>query len=78
MTNLLTNENEGDGNNEGEDIASDWLIVLSVSFGEEVQSFVDVVFAQSLNKNRTLIRDIDDNKITLKKLSSLPGRLSEH
>lgn len=32
----LTNGNEGHGNNESEDVATDWFVVLAVSLGEEV------------------------------------------
>lgn len=40
---LLTNENEGHRNNKREDIATDWLVVLAMPLGKEVQSLVDVV-----------------------------------
>lgn len=44
----LTNDNEGHGNEESEDVSTDWFVVLAVALGEEVQSFVDVVLAQGL------------------------------
>lgn len=44
----LTNDNEGHGNDESEDVCTDWFVVLAVSLGEEVQSFVDVVLTQGL------------------------------
>lgn len=51
-TTELTNENEGHRNNECEDIATDWLIVFAVSFGKEVQDFVDIVLTQCLRRDR--------------------------
>ena len=48
----LTNQDEGHGEDEGEDVASQRLVVLAVTFGEEVQGRVDVVFAQSLRERR--------------------------
>lgn len=32
----LTNDNEGHGNDEGEDVSADGFVVLAVSLGEEV------------------------------------------
>lgn len=32
----LTNENEGHRNDECEDVATDWLVVLAMSLGKEV------------------------------------------
>lgn len=77
----LTNENEGHRNDECEDIAPDWLIVLAVSFGKEMQDLVDVVFTQCLRKDREksfmyiyihLYIKIKENV-----LSNWPGRLWE-
>lgn len=48
----LTNENEGHRNNEREDVATDWLVVLAMSLGKEVQDLVDVVFTQCLRTDR--------------------------
>lgn len=47
----LTNENEGNRDDEGEDIAADGLVVLAVPLGEEMQRCVDVVLAQCLVEN---------------------------
>jgi hypothetical protein len=44
----LTNDYEGDSDDESQNVASDWLVVLAVSLGEELQCSVDVVFTQSL------------------------------
>lgn len=52
----LTDENEGHWYNECEDVATDWLIVLAVSLGKEVQDLVDVVLTQSLRRDRACIR----------------------
>lgn len=43
-----TDENEGHRNEKGEDVTTEGLVVLAVSFGKEVQGLVDVVFAQRL------------------------------
>lgn len=32
----LTNDNEGHGNDEGEDVSADGFVVLAISLGEEV------------------------------------------
>lgn len=51
----LTNENEGQRNDECEDVATDWLVVLAMSLGKEVQDFVDVVFTQCLRRDRAWV-----------------------
>lgn len=49
-----TDEDEGHRNDEGQDVTADRFVVLAVPFGKEVQSFVNVVFAQSLRRGRCL------------------------
>lgn len=46
----LTDENEGDGDDEGEDVAADRLVVLAVAHGEHLHLGVDVVLAQRLRE----------------------------
>lgn len=46
----LTNENKGHRDDECEDIATDWLVVLAMSLGKEVQDLVDVVFTECLGR----------------------------
>lgn len=48
----LTDDYEGDSDDESQNVASDWLVVLAVSLGEELQCSVDVVFTQSLRGGR--------------------------
>lgn len=38
-----TNEDEGQSDNEGQDVASEGLVVLAVAFGENAQAGIDVV-----------------------------------
>ena len=45
---IQTNQNERHSNHESENISPDGLVVFSVSFGKEVEPFVDVVLAKSL------------------------------
>jgi len=45
-----TDEDEAEGDAEGEDVATEGLVVLAVALGEHAQPGVDVVFAQSLWK----------------------------
>lgn len=40
-----TDENEGQSDAEGQDVASEGLVVLAVAFGEHAQAGVDVVLA---------------------------------
>lgn len=42
---LLTNKNERHGYHKSEDVSSQRLVVLPISFREELQGFVDVVLA---------------------------------
>ena len=51
--NRHTDEDEGQGNAEGEDVATEGLIVLAVALCEHAQAGVDVVFTQSLWKLKT-------------------------
>lgn len=46
----LTYEDEGGGQDEGEDISPVGLAVLAVSLGEEDESGVDAVLAESLDQ----------------------------
>lgn len=50
MYTLLTNEDEGHGNDEGENVASDGFVIFTVTFSEEMQRFVDVVLTQGLEQ----------------------------
>lgn len=43
-----TNEDEGQSDDEGQDVATQRLVVLAVAFGKVGQAGVDVVFTQSL------------------------------
>lgn len=43
-----TNEDEGQSDDEGQDVATQRLVVLAVPFGKVGQAGVDVVFTQSL------------------------------
>lgn len=43
-----TNEDEAQGDNKGQDVASEGLIVLAVTFGKHAQAGVDVILTQSL------------------------------
>lgn len=43
-----TDEDEGEGNPKSQDVASEGLVVLSITFGKDAQTGVDVVLAQSL------------------------------
>ena len=45
-----TDEDEGQGDTEGEDVASEGLVVLAVALGEHAQAGVDVVLTQRLRK----------------------------
>lgn len=47
-----TNEDEGQSDAKGQDVATQGLIVLAVTFGKDAQAGVDVVFAQSLRRCR--------------------------
>lgn len=49
-----TDEDEGQSDTKGQDVASEGLIVLAVTFGEHVQARVDVVLTQSLHKQDSL------------------------
>lgn len=48
----LTNEDEGQSDAKGQDVATQGLVVLAVTFGKDAQARVDVVFAQSLRRCR--------------------------
>lgn len=48
---FFTNKDEGQSNSKGQDVASQWLIVLAVAFGENSDTRVDVVLTQSLPEN---------------------------
>ncbi len=43
ITVISTDDDEGYSDEEGQDVSSDWLVVFPVTFGEELQGFVDVV-----------------------------------
>lgn len=43
-----TNEDEGQSDAKGQDVAAQGLVVLAVTFGKHAQAGVDVVFTQSL------------------------------
>lgn len=43
-----TNEDKGQSDTEGQDVATEGLIVLAIAFGEHAQARVDVVLTQSL------------------------------
>lgn len=45
---IQTNQYERHSNHKSENVSSDWLIVFSISFGKEVEPFIDVVLAKSL------------------------------
>lgn len=45
-----TNEDEGQSDDEGQDVATQRLVVLAVTFGKVAQAWVDVVFTQSLER----------------------------
>lgn len=47
---IFTNEDERYSDDEGQEVSSDWLVVFPVTFGEELEGLVDVVFAQSLSQ----------------------------
>lgn len=49
-----TNEDEGQTNGEGEEVASEGLVVLAVAFGEHSQVRVNVVLTQRLTTGKTL------------------------
>lgn len=51
---IPTDQNESHGNHESENISPDGLVVFSVSFGKEVEPFVDVVLAKSLGDKSEL------------------------
>lgn len=48
-----TNEDESQSYTEGQDVASEGLVVFAVSFSKHAQAGVDVVFTQSLMKQKT-------------------------
>lgn len=73
----LTDEDEGHRYDEGQDVTTDWLIVLAVSFGEEVESFVNVVFAQSLRRKRRLNQRSSRFYIFTQPRSNKPTRLED-
>ena len=43
--NIQTDEDEGQSNAEGQDVASQRLVVLAVALGKHAQARVDVIFA---------------------------------
>lgn len=45
---IFTDEDERYSDDEGQEVSSDWLVVFTVTFGEELEGLVDVVFAESL------------------------------
>lgn len=51
-TDRLTYQDEGDGEDEGEDVAAVGLAVLAVALGEEDESGVDAVLAERLDQPR--------------------------
>lgn len=45
LDSVITNEDEGQSDAEGEDVAAKGLVVLAISLGEHLKAGVDVVFA---------------------------------
>ena len=54
--NRHTDEDEGQGDAEGEDVATEGLVVLAVALCEHAQAGIDVVFTQSLWKLKAAVK----------------------
>lgn len=54
MYTFLTNEDKGDGDDEGEYITSDGFVIFTVTLSKEMQSFVDVVLTQRLEQTQSV------------------------
>ena len=56
--NRHTDEDEGQGDAEGEDVATEGLVVLAVALCEHAQAGIDVVFTQSLWKLKAAVKHL--------------------
>lgn len=52
---ICTNKDEGQSDPKGQDVASQRLVVLSVAFGENSNTRVDIVLTQGLQERRVLL-----------------------
>lgn len=51
-----TNEDEGQSDAKGQDVATQRLVVLAVTFGKDAQARVDVVFTKSLRRHSWFLK----------------------
>lgn len=70
----LTNGNEGQTNEEGQDVGPTWLVILAVSPSKHVNSRENAIFAYSLrSKGRVLLKG-SSGEMELMRGEFSPGR----